>query len=86
MKRKTADEILSEGTPSQEVHDWLETAKVKDLHRFLRLVKSDGPWVDHARDALASRISTPNWMQWTILITALVSAIAAVIVLFYKPA
>ncbi len=59
MSRKTPDQIL-ESENADEIHDWLETASLTELRRYLRRVVRGSSIGQHARDALDILIAIDN--------------------------
>ena len=58
--RKTALEILSPDVCSDERHDWLATATLKELSEYLRWAKTESSWAQHGRDWLNIVLAKEN--------------------------
>jgi hypothetical protein len=80
--RKTAKEI-TETNNSEEIHSWLFTATIAELHQFLRLVRTDHSLAVHARDALQIKLSEavrkPHPLLWCTFGVGVIAAAASVI-------
>jgi hypothetical protein len=59
MSRKTTDQIL-QSKDADEIHDWLETASLRELRHCLRRIVRESSAGQHVRDALDILIATDN--------------------------
>ena len=80
--RKTAKEVIASNN-SDEIHSWLFSASIEELHGFLRLVRTDHSWAVHARDALQIKLSEavrkPHPLLWWTFVVSIIAATASVI-------
>ena len=82
MSKKTTDEVL-ESNEADEIHDWLETATVTELRRYLRKVVRGSSMGQHARDALDIRLAINNQkIANCILVLTIIAVICGIIQAF----